>query len=747
YWDSAHFYLDGPSTATMTEILGCSATCDSDFNSEARGIQSVQATYPQPWVINETSDVYSGGKDGVSDTYGAALYSLDFAFQAAYAGAYNINFISGGLGKINNNPYSVIQDSAGTAFYPTARYAGLYLFSLATQNRAANLVSTAISAAGVSATAYTVAHANGTFSTVIVNRSNTNLDISLSLPRDVQSANIITMANSTGSLTDQAQADVLIQGAPVQEAAPPAMGAPYTAAITGGAATVYVPAYSAALVQSTQSDVVGTTLTIHAPTITYGASATISVTVAANSGVPTGNVSLTVDGGTALSAPLSSGTATFTVSALAPGTHQLSASYAAQGSYAAGTSGATLTVSQASLTVTAADASRAYGAANPALTYIVAGFVNGDSGSVVTGVPAESTTAAATSAPGSYPITVAQGTLSAANYSFTFVNGSLTVAQASSSIALTATLAGNTATLTATATPQVSGVPGGAVTFMDGATALGSAMLQNGVATFTTGALPGGSNSLTAVYGGDTNFTGATSNAVVEVVNKTTPTITWSVPAAISYGTALSSAQLDATTSAAGSFVYTPAAGTVLGGGKHVLTATFTPANPSQYNTVKATVSLTVTKANPTIVWPSPASIVYGTPLSAVQLNASSPLPGSFTYSPVAGTLLAGGTHTLVVRFVPSDGTDYARVTSSVTIAVTPATPQITWANPAAITHGTRLSSAQLNAKANVPGRFVYSPPVGTILSTGTHTLNTTFTPSSTKNYNAVGASVSITVN
>ncbi len=747
YWDSAHFYVDGPSTATMAEILNFSATADSYFASEANGIQSVQATYPQPWVINETSDVYSGGKDGVSDTYGAALYSLDFAFQAAQAGAYSVNFISGGLGKINNNPYSVIQDSAGTAFYPTARYAGLYLFYLATQNRAAKLVSTAINASGVNATAYTIANANGTFSTVIVNRSSTNLGMSLTLPRDVLSANILTLANSTGSVTDQAQADALIQGAPVQEAAPPSMGAPYTATITQGAATVYVPAYSAALVQSTQSDVVGTTLTIQAPNITYGSSATISVNVAADSGVPSGNVTLTVDGGAALTAPLSGGSATFTASALAAGTHPLGASYAAQGSYAAGSGSATLTVAQAPLTVTAADASRAYGAANPALTYTVAGFVNGDTSAVVSGAPGESTAATATSAPGAYPIVLSQGTLSAANYSFALVAGSFTITQASTKVALTAALVGNTATLTATATPQVSGVPGGAVAFMDGATALGSATLLNGMASFTTGVLPGGSNSLTAVYGGDANFSGATSNTVVEVLKKAIPPISWSAPGPIVYGTALSAAQLDATSSVPGSFVYTPAAGTIPTGGRHVLAATFTPANSAQYSTAKATVSLLVTKVNPAIVWPTPASIVYGTLLTGVQLNASASVPGVFTYSPAAGVLLAGGTHTLVARFAPTDSTDYAKVSSSVTITVNKATPQITWANPAAISHGTRLSSTQLNAKANVAGRFVYSPAAGTVLSTGTHTLTATFTPSYAADYNSATATVSITVN
>jgi acrosin len=55
------------------------------------------------------------------------------------------------------------------------------------------------------------------------------------------------------------------------------------------------------------------------------------------------------------------------------------------------------------------------------------------------------------------------------------------------------------------------------------------------------------------------------------------PQVTWA-PAPLTAGTALSSAQLDATSSIAGTFTYTPAAGTLLGAGKHVLSAIFVPA-------------------------------------------------------------------------------------------------------------------------------------------------------------------------
>jgi hypothetical protein len=87
----------------------------------------------------------------------------------------------------------------------------------------------------------------------------------------------------------------------------------------------------------------------------------------------------------------------------------------------------TLTVNKASLSVTATSITVAFNASIPALTFTSAGYVNGDSSTVLTGTPSETTTAVKGSAAGQYPITITQGTLAAANYSFTFHNGTLTI--------------------------------------------------------------------------------------------------------------------------------------------------------------------------------------------------------------------------------------------------------------------------------------------------------------------------------
>ena len=82
-----------------------------------------------------------------------------------------------------------------------------------------------------------------------------------------------------------------------------------------------------------------------------------------------------------------------------------------------------------------------------------------------------------------------------------------------------------------------------------------------------------------------------------------------------------------------------------------------------------------------------------------------------------------------------------------VAVSVIPATPAITWADPADVTYGTALGATQLNATASTPGTFVYTPAAGTVLGAGSsQALSVTFTPTDTANYSATGATVHINV-
>ena len=172
---------------------------------------------------------------------------------------------------------------------------------------------------------------------------------------------------------------------------------------------------------------------------------------------------------------------------------------------------------------------------------------------------------------------------------------------------------------------------------------------------------------------------GGSTNGAPQPIQKTTPTITWPTPAAITYGAALSSTQLDATASVAGSFVYNPLAGTVPTAGTQTLSVTFTPTDTTDYNNASGSVQLVVNKATPTVsVWPTASAITVGQALSASTLTGgcTASVPGTCAWT-TSSTVPAVGTDSESVTFTPTDTTNYMSVIGSVPVVVNPATPQI----------------------------------------------------------------------
>ena len=102
------------------------------------------------------------------------------------------------------------------------------------------------------------------------------------------------------------------------------------------------------------------------------------------------------------------------------------------GNYTATTNLGTLTVSQATLTVTPTATSRVYGATNPVFTASYSGFVNGESlgTSDVTGTPSITTIASTNSTVGYFILNIEVGTLNSANYAFQLFGNRLTVTNA-----------------------------------------------------------------------------------------------------------------------------------------------------------------------------------------------------------------------------------------------------------------------------------------------------------------------------
>ncbi len=100
--------------------------------------------------------------------------------------------------------------------------------------------------------------------------------------------------------------------------------------------------------------------------------------------------------------------------------------------------------------------------------------------------------------------------------------------------------------------------------------------------------------------------------------------------------------------------------------------------------------TINVQQATPTIMWSNPADILYGTVLSATQLDAAASYTvggasvsvlGTFVYTPAAGTVLnVGNGQTLSVSFTPVDTTDYtaARAMATVNVLAVPVNLDLT---------------------------------------------------------------------
>jgi hypothetical protein len=273
---------------------------------------------------------------------------------------------------------------------------------------------------------------------------------------------------------------------------------------------------------------------------------TLTATVTATFGTATGSVDFYDDGTLIGSGALNgSGIAALSTASLSLGTHPITATYAGNVAFNGSTSGQVdQVVNQASTTTTVTSS------ANPAVfgqNVTLTAAVTADAPSVA--IPAGSVTlydngtalgtftldaggsaTFSTSAftVGSHPITATY----AGNTNFGGSTSNLVtqvVSQASSSVALNTSGSpityGEPATFTATVSPSAAT---GTVTFKDsGADITGciNQAVSGGTATCAIGVLGGGSYSITAVYSGDTNYTGSTSNLITQLVNQASSSV------------------------------------------------------------------------------------------------------------------------------------------------------------------------------------------------------------------------------
>ena len=230
--------------------------------------------------------------------------------------------------------------------------------------------------------------------------------------------------------------------------------------------------------------------------------------------------------------------ASFSTSSLAPGEDAITVHYPGDSSYAASQSSSVFVnmLYPSTTTITSSSASIQYGSP---VTFTAQVTTNASGAPAPTGtvtftaggVPLGSATLSSGSAQLTTSAVPGGSVTVYANYSgdnnYASGSGSVleTVQQDSTTTGMTVSsntiTAGQSVTLTATVTASQSGpaMPSGNVEFLVNGSDFGSASLSGGQATLTTTTLPVGTDSLTASYAGDSNYTGSSSSAATVTVN------------------------------------------------------------------------------------------------------------------------------------------------------------------------------------------------------------------------------------
>jgi hypothetical protein len=154
------------------------------------------AKLPLGFREDECGSFSHGGVGGVSDAYGAALWSLDFMFTLALDGCQGLNFHGGG-----RSPYTPLLDRRRTVTQVRPEFYGLKMFSLLPRG---NVVRTIVAlAANLNFTAYGVRQADGAYSALLNNKDTTNtVTVSVNLGPEVARAALIELTGPSLSSTN-----------------------------------------------------------------------------------------------------------------------------------------------------------------------------------------------------------------------------------------------------------------------------------------------------------------------------------------------------------------------------------------------------------------------------------------------------------------------------------------------------------------------------------------------------------------
>ena len=335
-------------------------------------------------------------------------------------------------------------------------------------------------------------------------------------------------------------------------------------------------------------------------------------------------------------------------------------------------------------------------------------------------------------------LATATGLNSATSSAFNVSQGKTAVALSSSA---NSPVYGQSVTFTATVSPvaPATGTVSGTVTFKDGGATLGTGTLNaQGIAAFTTNRLSAATatRSITAVYGGNTNFTGSTSSVLSQTVNKLALTVS---------GITASNKVYDAKTTAtlktnSATLVGVLAGDTValsvigakgafadknVGNGKSVAVSglTISGASAANYTLTQPVATASITTRSLTVTAKGVNKVYDGTTNATVTLADNRVSGDVFTASYAAASFtnkIVGNAKPVNVSGIAISGTDSANYLLAATTASTSANITAATLTVSGITAANKVYDAKTTATLNVGGAVL----VG-IISGDTVTLST----------------------
>ncbi|WP_158750362.1 glycosyl hydrolase family 79 C-terminal domain-containing protein [Acidobacterium sp. S8] len=159
-----HYYREGQNPfSTLDKLL------NPDLHLETLLEKLKQASLAShlPYRICETNSFSGGGRPGVSDTFGAALWVLDYMFTLASAGAAGVN-LETGINQLNFiSSYSPIGDNGHGIYTASPPYYGMLAFAQAAKGQLAALK---YETSGVNFRAYATVASSGRSTVTIINK-------------------------------------------------------------------------------------------------------------------------------------------------------------------------------------------------------------------------------------------------------------------------------------------------------------------------------------------------------------------------------------------------------------------------------------------------------------------------------------------------------------------------------------------------------------------------------------------------